>query len=104
MHACVRVCARVCTCAHTNIIHTYIHSYIHTYTHAFRPTRERLVISWPPPEEGVHKLCAVAQWKGSIDWQDVSARLEELVVKCQMDGLIPRKDQGLGPRITTSGV
>ena len=90
----------VCTYQHN----TYIHTLIHTYTHAFRPTRERLVISWPPPEEGVHKLCAVAQWKGSIDWQDVSARLEELVVKCQMDGLIPRKDQGLGPRITTSGV
>lgn len=61
-----------------------------------------LVLSMAPPDEGVKKLCAVAEWKGPVDAANVRKRLEELLVKCHMDGLIPRRDQGLGPRLTTS--
>ena len=59
--------------------------------------RQAVVLSFAPPDEGVKKLCAVAEWKGAITAEDVTARLEQLMIKCYMDGLIPQKDQGLGP-------
>jgi hypothetical protein len=54
------------------------------------------------PEEGTKKLCAVAEWKGALDSSDVMKRLEELLIKTYMDGLIARRDQALGPRLTTT--
>jgi len=65
--------------------------------------KQGFVVSMAPPDEGVKKLCAVAAWNGAIDAKDVTKRLEQLLIKCHMDGLIPRKDQGLGPRLTTTG-
>jgi len=65
--------------------------------------QQALVLSLAPPDEGVKKLCAVAEWKGALNAADVTERLEQLMIKCYMDGLIPRQDQGLGPRLTTTG-
>ena len=65
-------------------------------------SKQGLVLSMAPPDEGVKKLCAVAEWRGPVNALDVTARLEQLLVKCHMDGLIPRKDQGLGPRLTST--
>ena len=62
-------------------------------------SQQALVLSLAPPDEGVKKLCAVAEWKGALNAADVTERLEQLMIKCYMDGLIPRQDQGLGPVI-----
>jgi len=65
-------------------------------------SQQGLVLSMASADEGVKRLCAVAEWKGPLTSKDVTDRLEQLLIKCHMDGLIPRQDQGLGPRLTTT--
>lgn len=48
----------------------------------------RIVVSFVSPEEGLKKLCAVAEWNGETKADDVRKRKQDLLTALNMDGLL----------------